>query len=68
MRAGPITRLAEQLDASRFRRPLNRWTPRLSTAIAAALGVGGVVALDEDAPPGGLDDNRDFPRPGPSRS
>ncbi|PYM72613.1 MAG: hypothetical protein DME03_17610 [Candidatus Rokuibacteriota bacterium] len=66
---GPIRRLAEQLDGvSLFGRPLESLDAETFNGYAAALGVGVVVALDEDASRlRALDDNRDFTRrPAPS--
>jgi hypothetical protein len=61
---GPITRLAEQLDGlSLFGRPLESLDAETFNGYATALGVGVVVALDEDASRlRALDDNRDFTR------
>jgi hypothetical protein len=61
---GPITQLAEQLDGhSLFGRPLESLAPETLNGYAAALGIGAVVALDEDASRlRALDDNRDFTR------
>jgi hypothetical protein len=61
---GPITRLAEELDGrSLFGRPLDSLDAETFNGYAAALGVGVVVALDEDAGRlSALDDNRDFTR------
>jgi hypothetical protein len=61
---GPITRLAEQLDGlSLFGRPLESLDAEAFNGYATALGVGVVVALDEDASRlRALDDNRDFTR------
>jgi hypothetical protein len=61
---GPITQLAEQLDGrSLFGRPLESLDAETFNGYAAALGVGAVVALDEDASRlRVLDDNRDFTR------
>jgi hypothetical protein len=61
---GPITQLAEQLDGhSLFGRPLESLAPEIFNAYASALGIGAVVALDEDASRlPALDDNRDFIR------
>jgi hypothetical protein len=62
--SGPITQLAEQLDGrSLFGRPLESLDAETFNGYATALGVGVVVALDEDAPRlRALDDNRDFTR------
>jgi hypothetical protein len=59
---GPITRLAEELDGrSLFGRPLESLDAETFNGYAAALGIGVVVALDEDAGRlSFLDDNRDF--------
>jgi hypothetical protein len=61
---GPITRLAEELDGrSLFGRPLESLDAETFNGYAAALGIGVVVALDEDAGRlSFLDDNRDFTR------
>jgi hypothetical protein len=61
---GPITRLAEELDGlSLFGRPLESLDAETFNGYATALGVGVVVALDEDASRlRALDDNRDFAR------
>jgi hypothetical protein len=61
---GPITQLAEQLDGlSLFGRPLESLDADTFNGYATALGVGVVVALDEDASRlRALDDNRDFTR------
>src|SRR4030095_9909069 len=61
---GPITQLAEQLDGrSLFGRPLESLSPETFNGYAASLGIGTVVALDEDASRvRALDDNRDFTR------
>src|SRR5262245_12063351 len=61
---GPITRLAEELDGrSLFGRPLESLDAETFNGYAAALGIGVVVALDEDAGRlSFLDDNRDFNR------
>lgn len=61
---GPIIRLAEQLDGrSFFGRPLESLDAQTFDRYATALGVGAVVALDEDAPRlRALDDNPDFTR------
>ena len=61
---GPITQLAEELDGhSLFGRPLESLAPETLNGYAAALGIGAVVALDEDASRlRALDDNRDFTR------
>ena len=61
---GPITQLAEQLDGrSLFGRPLESLGPETFNGYAASLGIGAVVALDEDASRlRALDDNRDFTR------
>src|SRR5258705_15111 len=65
----PIRRLAEQLDGvSLFGRALESVDAETFNGYATALGVGVVVALDEDASRlRALDDNRDFTRrPAPS--
>jgi hypothetical protein len=61
---GPITELAEQRDGlSLFGRPLESLDAETFNDYAAALGVGVVVALDEDASRlRALDDNREFSR------
>jgi hypothetical protein len=61
---GAITRLAEQLDGRElFGRELGALDAPTFNAYAARLGVGLVVALDEDAPRlRGLDDNPVFAR------
>jgi hypothetical protein len=61
---GPITRLAEELDGrSLFGRPLESLDAETFNGYAAALGIGVVVALDEDAGRlSALDDNRSFTR------
>jgi hypothetical protein len=61
---GPITRLAEELDGrSLFGRPLEALDARTFNGYADGLGIGAVVALDEDAQRlRALDDNPAFAR------
>jgi hypothetical protein len=61
---GAITRLAEQLDGrSLFGRELDALDPATFNTYAARLGIGAVVALDEDATRlRALDDNPTFAR------